>query len=47
MLPQIMFSILNFAASKGLAGASTDSSAKQLARDFTMPEIKAELDVVA
>jgi putative endonuclease len=71
MLPQIMFSILNFAASKGFAEASADSSAKQLARktgvrgetfaywylrregyivvarNFTMPGIKGELDIVA
>jgi putative endonuclease len=32
MLPQLMFSILNFAASKGVAEDSVDSSAKQLAR---------------
>jgi hypothetical protein len=32
MLPQFMFSILNFAASKGLAEDSADSPLKQLAR---------------
>jgi putative endonuclease len=31
MLPQTTFSILNFAAGKGFAGDSVDSSAKQLA----------------
>jgi putative endonuclease len=71
MLPQIMFSILNFAASSGFAEDSAGSSAKQLARkvgvrgetyaywylrregyiviarNFTMPGIKGELDLVA
>jgi putative endonuclease len=71
MLPQLMFSILNFAASKGFAEDSVGSSAKQLARkagvrgeayaywylrregyiviarNFTMPGIKGELDLVA
>lgn len=71
MLPEIMFSILNFAASKGLAEARADSSTKQrarhagvrgetyaywylrregyivIARNFTMPGIKGELDMVA
>ena len=66
-----MFSILNFAAAKGFAEDSADSSAKQLARraslrgetfaywylrregyiviarNFTMPGIKGELDIVA
>src|ERR1700722_13217988 len=70
MLPRLMFSILNFAASKGFAEDSADS-AKQLARkagvrgetyaywylrregyiviarNFTMPGIKGELDLVA
>ncbi len=32
MLPQLVFSILNFAASKGLAEDSADSPLKQLAR---------------
>ena len=32
MIPRIMFSILNFIAGEGLAEASTDSSANQLAR---------------
>jgi hypothetical protein len=32
MLPQLIFSILNFVASKGFAEDSVDSSAKQLAR---------------
>src|SRR3984885_2011368 len=71
MLPQIMFSILNFAAGKGFAEDSADSSAKQLARkagvrgetyaywylrregyiaiarNFPVPGIKGELDLVA
>ncbi len=72
MLPELMFSILNFAASKGLAEEqSLEPSAKQrarkagvrgetyaywylrregylvIARNFTSPGIKGELDVVA
>ncbi len=70
MISQIMYSILNFAASKGLAEPRLESSAKQrarktgvrgetyaywylrhqgyvvIARNFTVPGIKGELDIV-
>lgn len=70
MISQIMYSILSFAASKGLAESRVESSAKQrarktgvrgetyaywylrhqgyvvIARNFTAPGIKGELDIV-
>ena len=70
MISQFMYSILNFAASKGLAEARMDASAKHrarktgvrgetygywylrhqgyvvIARNFTVPGMKGELDIV-
>jgi putative endonuclease len=70
MISQLMYSVLNFAASKGLAEARMEASAKQrarktgvrgetyaywylrrhgyvvIARNFTVPGMKGELDIV-